>query len=183
MQTPVDRVLVFELDSVRQKERFEALGPQQAIREITGMIRAALLLSERLNITDTMLFDGVYFAHMPPSKLAAALGVHTAELPLTVLCRKQTLKETTHAILSNLGFTWQIEDREMRAAHLLAWTALDGLLSIEPQGALGAFPAPLGAWEASLSSEAKTLLNKVRVLTRRSDVYNLCEEAQPCVSG
>lgn len=172
------RVLVLELDSVRQAERFRAAeSPQQAIREITGMIRMALLVSEHILITDSMLIDGVYFAHMPPEDLAAALGVHSADLPMTVLTAASTLEGAVRSKRRDRAFRWQVEP-ELRKAHWAAWTALGPRLTLEPQGRLAPFTDPSPEWVAQLSPAARAHLAAARALTSRSLFYALSDAAQ-----
>lgn len=71
-----NNIMVFELDSINQASKFGIAGSKAAaIKEITGMIRSALVFSGELLVTDSMLLDGFYFQEIGPHGLASELGV------------------------------------------------------------------------------------------------------------
>jgi len=133
-QPPPRRMLVAELDSLEQATRYaDSHGRvHTAERDLTGMIRTAVLLSETLLVTDSMLFDGAYFMAVGPEGLMHRLGLPGQRLPLVVLSSHRTLRESLTAKLNNHEFIWQLRDRnplglsETRAqeeleAHWLDW--------------------------------------------------------------
>lgn len=165
-------VMILELDSVRQAEYFDkAAHPLEAVSKITGMIRTALLVSEELTITDSMLLDGMYFAHMPPQQLAQALGVHVHDLPLQVLCSDETLDESLKTKWMREDFIWQLRSRlpeERLGSHWAAWTdpVLD--LRIGSFRTMANLPVPDERWAARLSERSRALLDSISITKRRS---------------
>lgn len=110
-----------------------------AERELTGMIRTAILLSETLLVTDSMLLDGAYFLSVGPEGLAHRLGLAGQPLPIVVLTSHPTLRESLAAKRSDPTFTWQVEADGLARAELgreetwLAWVLASesGLFTIE----------------------------------------------------
>lgn len=111
-QAPPRRMLVAELDSLEQATRYLNSNGRihNAERELTGMIRTAVLLSETLLITDSMLFDGAYFMAVGPEGLMHRLGLPGQHLPLVVLSSHRTLRESLTAKLNNHEFIWQLHE-------------------------------------------------------------------------
>ena len=91
-----DLVLVREFDSVEQTLLYERNG-HGATSILLGMLRAAVLLSETVLLTDSMLLDGLFFFVLGPRDVAAALGVSPHELPIRVLARTGSLLDTLRA--------------------------------------------------------------------------------------
>lgn len=171
-RTPVrSRLMLFELDSVRQARR---LGPlwdtgsaasgvgqeslADAVADIIGMIRTSLMIADRLLVTDSMILDGAFFALMPPAQLAESLGCSVHELPLRVLCQEPSLGASLEKKRSNPTFRWQLSsllDAEGLKRHWTAWTAPGLPLRIERYGELGQ-PAREGGFIASEPPEQLT---------------------------
>ncbi len=105
------RILIAELDSMAQRARFDSRPDATALRELTGMVRTAYLLSDRIVVTDAMLLDGIYFMHMTPDRIAVALGVAPYELPMTVLSGFSRLGDALDAKRSARDQIWQTGDR------------------------------------------------------------------------
>ncbi|MBM7829676.1 hypothetical protein JOE59_000381 [Agromyces cerinus] len=105
------RILIAELDSMAQRARFDSRADATAIRELTGMVRTAYLLSDRIVVTDAMLLDGIYFMHMTPDRIAVALGVAPYELPMTVLSGFHRLGDALEAKRSSREQVWQTGER------------------------------------------------------------------------
>ncbi|GAA5035639.1 hypothetical protein ACFQRL_01040 [Microbacterium fluvii] len=166
------RVLVLELDSVQQAARFDkAPSVEAAVHELTGIVRTALLLADRITVTDSMLFDGVYFAHMPPDALAQALGVHSSALPIEVVTSHESLAASLAAKRDNPAFDWQLTPRVTdahAARHWDAWLALEGRVPTTQYRPLPAFSAPDAEWVAALTPAAAALLDSLRGEQRRS---------------
>lgn len=177
--------MILELDTVLQSERFDAVPAAQAVAQITGMIRAALLVSDRILVTDTMILDGVYFAHMPPDALAQALGMTVHELPITVVCgdgasrgtndecRVPTLAQALGSRLSNVAFIWQLHkhlDIDQMKAHWAAWTQPDLPFGREPYGKLEPFRPLDDECRKTLSPAAVGYLEAIEGIVKRSEV-------------
>lgn len=196
-QADPTRVLIAELDSLEQARIFaESPGnPAAAITRITGMLRAALFLSDTVLISDSMLLDGLYFAHVSPSELAATLGVDPHRLPLIVLSSHTDLSLALEQKKANHEFVWQLEETELTEAaieqHWESWTdaAASGSIKIQKWGAVpadsrtGSFigdhqPPHLGA----IPDELKTLLLLGVSAPARSDFFSLLNEARGIAS-
>ncbi|MGN6743389.1 MAG: hypothetical protein ACTHJL_08845 [Amnibacterium sp.] len=110
-------VLVRELDSVEQRLLYDRLGPE-ATDILLGMLRAAVLLSETVLLTDAMLLDGILFQVIGPADLAQALGLPAHRLPLLVLTRSGRLDDAVEA--QRQDPTWSEVARRDRPGHDLA---------------------------------------------------------------
>ncbi|HMR48542.1 MAG TPA: hypothetical protein PKE40_05300 [Arachnia sp.] len=183
----VSRVLILELDSVRQELRFAAhgypdpAGTRQAIAEITGMIRAALLVCDRIMLTDSMLLDGAYFAHMSPADVADALGLPVTDLPLTVVCAGESLSEALSRKQSEDSFESLKElgvDEPRKHRHWELWAAQEFHLQIEGYRDFPPLTPPDPSWRGRLSSEAKNLLAEIELLSRRKPVRGRAKAAR-----
>lgn len=186
------RVLVFELDSERQAARYvDAQSPGDATRDILRIVRTALLVADRIAVTDAMLLDGMFFAHMPPEDLAAALGLHVSELPLEIISTGGSLADTLATKRRDRTFIWQIEqslDRRRRIDHWDAWVAAAGMLRIHTaerfvsrvheDGVESPFRPPNAEWVAGLSDVAQAHLADIRGRAGRSEVHLLSDAVQ-----
>lgn len=100
--------MIFELDSINQASKFGTDASKSAtVKEITGMIRSALVFSGEILVTDSMLLDGLYFQEIGPHGLASELGVSVYDLPLKVIGVAGSLKESLAQKLANPAFVWQ----------------------------------------------------------------------------
>lgn len=176
------RVLVLELDSIRQADRFaDADSVEDAVTELTGVIRTALLLTDRISVTDSMLFDGTYFAHMPPDALAQALGVHASALPIEIIASHDTLAASLRNKRDAVGFEWQSGKhltRDRMARHHEAWVAMEGRISLSRYGAMPDLLPPDPDWLESLTPTAVSLVERIRGERRRSLALAAIAEAQ-----
>lgn len=170
------RVLVLEFDSVRQAERFAAAeDPRDVVTELMGMLRAALLISDRVLLTDSMILDGVFFAHMPPEVLAQALGVPVQDLPITVICSHDSLQASLRAKRRDRTYVWQLDDHlsaNAKRRHFDTWVTTRSLV-LEPYVALAPFRPFDDQWRAGLSRAAQRYLATAVHLTKRSEFVRL----------
>lgn len=195
--------MILELDSTRQARRFLQFGVTAAVAQLTGMIRAALLISDRILVTDAMILDGLYFAHMPPEALAQALGMALHELPISVVCprtpvvegealgrgepgRIMSLGESLADKRSRATFLWQLEDHLKPSeieAHWSDWTRSYLPLELEAYRSMEAFSPPDPRWFESLSPAATEFLDSVGELVIRSVVERHLVEARESAPG
>lgn len=101
------RVLVAELDTIAQKERFERVGPAQACKEITAMLRVGRLLCGKILVTDMMILDGSYFMLLGPEGVMRELGASDGSFPLTVTGSQKSLALGLESRLGNTSTIWQ----------------------------------------------------------------------------
>lgn len=102
------RVLIAELDSLAQAQRFADRGAREAITELSGMLRVGMLISSNVLITDAMLFDGSYFVTLGPDGVLRELGATEARYPLTITGVHATLRAGLQARLENEDFRWSL---------------------------------------------------------------------------
>jgi len=196
-QADASRVFIAELDSLEQARIFaEAPGnPAAAITRITGMIRAALFLSDTVLISDSMLLDGLYFAHVSPLELAATLGVDPHRLPLMVLSSHTDLSLALEQKKANEEFVWQLEASALTALeieeHWASWihAAASGSIQISKWGAV---PAGSRAGNfigdhrppelTAIPKEVELLLLRGVSAPSRSDFFALLDEAKTIAS-
>lgn len=191
------RLLLFELDSVRQAERIgPCLGPNatyalaDAIRDLTGMVRTGLMVADRLLVTDSMILDGAFFLLVPPDRLAGSLGCSVHELPITVLSSRSTLADALKAKQSTSGFKWQLadlfDDPDRLRRHWRQWTSSSLPLELEPYGRHGQAGVSGGfiterpgvGWSEALGKIAADCLKRVIAEPTRSGVEALCTAAK-----
>lgn len=175
------RVLILEFDSMLQAARFDAASsPAEAIEELTGILRTALLVTDRVTLVDSMVFDGMYFAHMPPDALAQALGVHASALPIEILIEKDTLAASLQA-KRDKDFAWQTHGRidpQRREAAWSAWVDMDGRVRTAPYGSMPPLTAPRREWAASLSAPARALLDEIAAELGRTVAVSAIDRAR-----
>lgn len=143
------RILVAELDSVATRRLYEdyAESASQVEARLVGALRLAHLVGGQILVTEAMLFDSRFFAGLTPEDLADLLGTTRHRLPITVLHRAETLRESLDALLDpEGGFRWQLAGG--RAGR--AW--VDQPLS--------------GAWDRWISASEQGRLGMERMLTR-----------------
>ena len=105
------RILIAELDSPAQAQRFAAAGPEKAARavtELTGMLRVGMLVSDSILVTDAMLLDGQYFVTLGPEGVLREVGGSQARYPLTVTGPHATLRDGLRARLEREEFQWSL---------------------------------------------------------------------------
>lgn len=106
------RILIAELDSPAQRARFDSRGSRQAIVELTGMLRAAMLISRTVLVTDAMLLDGSYFVTLGPEGVLREMGANLTGYPLVVTGKFDSLREGLRSRLDNPGFHWSVKGIE-----------------------------------------------------------------------
>lgn len=189
------RVLLLELDSVRQAKRLgplmapgEAKELKDALAGMVGMIRTALMVADELIVTDSMILDGLVFLHMPPTQLAESLGCPVHQLPITVVAEQPTLQASLASKQAKSGFQWQLREALTRAKnadradelirqHWDAWTDPHLPLHVKEYGTSGATPPPGQfitqqpdpQWHRELSETAQWFLERLMKQKRRSD--------------
>ncbi len=179
----VSRVLLLDLDSVKQSERLgpliqhDSAGLKQAICDIMGMIRTALLVSDELLITDSMLLDGIFFALHSPTELAIALDVPIKELPMTFVCEGGSLSNSLKSKRSRPDFEWQLDKygltpQEMER-HWNAWLEFEQTLSFEGYRKSFRLPEPDPRWLNSLPPCARRRWDEMFAVTERSKINKL----------
>lgn len=176
MHASTSEVLVLEFDSVNQAMRFDLQPPRQAINQLTGMLRSALLVSERVILTDSMVLDGTYFGFMSPSRVAMALGTHIEALPLTIICTKGDLRTSLQEKLNNDRFVWQsrrhFDETQLRAQRE-AWCDVAAMLEVKPYKPM---PSPSPAdrrWVETLSEGARAYLARIEAVQERSTFIDI----------
>lgn len=190
------RLLLLELDSVRQAER---LGPSlcrhqgaeplaDAVRDLVGMIRTSLMIADQLLVTDSMILDGAFFALVPPSHLAEALGCSLHELPLTVLSSSATLRGALSDKRDNPEFAWQLSGLlppEHLERHWAAWSDPTLPFRVESYGSHGSPLHPDGFVSrtppSSLTDGVPVVSDFTQLAVKtpsRSAVETLCAEAK-----
>ncbi|MGW8484252.1 hypothetical protein ACWGJP_14060 [Microbacterium sp. NPDC055903] len=108
--TAGSRVLIAELDSPAQAERFrEGEDARQAITELTGMLRTGMLISGTVLVTDAMVLDGAYFVRLGPDGVLRELGVAGTGEPLVITGTAPTLRAGLEARRENPDFAWSLE--------------------------------------------------------------------------
>ncbi|WP_311243188.1 hypothetical protein [Microbacterium sp. WCS2018Hpa-23] len=101
------RMLISELDSPAQRDRFTG-DARQAITELTGMLRIAMLISGEVLVTDAMLLDGEYFMTLGPAGVLRELGGSQSRYPLVVTGRHDSLRAGLDARLADHDFLWSL---------------------------------------------------------------------------
>lgn len=187
---PPARVLIAELDSMEQANIFAGHATEaDAVRTITGMLRAAMMVADRILVTDSMILDGAYFACVSPESLAHLLGVADHDLPITVLSSAATLKDALADKQADPGFEWQLrtlptigDERARRHWELWISASQRGSIDIEPWGApidgplvSGGFltKPPDASWSVTLGQAASRMLTQSLGVPRRSTFLGL----------
>lgn len=103
-----DRIMVAELDSIAQWDLVSSYqAPSQAVTEMSGMLRAALVLGGRVLVTDSMLLDGWYFLSLGPQGVAQQLGLAPTALPFAVIGVGDSLGDSLELKRHDQDFIWQ----------------------------------------------------------------------------
>lgn len=102
------RVLIAELDSPAQSDRFAQRGARTALTELTGMLRIGVLVSSRILVTDAMLLDGAYFVALGPEGVLRELGAAQGRYPLTITGVHASLREGLESRLADPAFRWSL---------------------------------------------------------------------------
>lgn len=175
--TYTGQVLIADLDSPTQRERFvHQSEPGAAIAELTGMIRVARLISERILITDAMLLDGNYFMSLGPAGVLQELGTNRSDFPFIVTGTAPSLRQWLESRLENAEFAWsllELSDRERPSTHLLSrwedWIALteNGTIRYVVQSG----DADMVFGEPPALAGVDQLLAELRDTNRRSDAW------------
>lgn len=108
-EIPGQRSLVFEFDSIQQRQTWHRHGlgasPPRAdaknlTEEFSGMLRVADVLTVEILVTDSQLLDGALFLHHGPVGVRKLMARSTAELPgIVVLGRDRNLAECLRKML------------------------------------------------------------------------------------
>lgn len=106
-------VLVSAADSLTQAGQWIATrgtdgrpGTDPAHVAMIGTLRAATLLADRVLLTEAQVLDGVVLLELGPDRLAHALGVPVADLPLQVTSASPTLAERAAAMTADPSYEW-----------------------------------------------------------------------------
>lgn len=191
------RVLIAELDSIIQCEAYgEGIPPALVSARYVGMIRTALVLSEQLLITDSMLLDGTFFAQYSPFELALLLGAPPHKLPLTVLSSHSKLANSLEAKRENATFLWQLRasglsDQEI-SNHWARWVQASesGAIAIEtysvdvhgPPAGSRFLLSDLPDVVRGFSPNLQILAEKSLLMASRSGLLRLIQEEQSILS-
>lgn len=179
------RVLIAELDSPAQAERFARLGARTATVELTGMLRIGVLVSETVLVTEAMLLDGAYFLALGPEGVLSELGASGVRHPLTITGTSGSLSAGLQSRLDNPGFKWSlpgvVSTSEIPSAIRNRWdewlaAVESGFITYETQSRdlppMRTGPVPIRT-EAALQRVMASGLGDIRF---RSDAWRIIDE-------
>ncbi|WP_460800576.1 hypothetical protein [Microbacterium sp. GXF6406] len=157
------RILIAELDSPAQAQRFSEKGARAAITELTGMLRVGVLVSGSILVTDAMLLDGEYFMTLGPEGVLNELGATRAAFPLTITGPDADLRAGLDRRRRNPDFRWSMaaaRDGQVSREILRRWDAWidlveSGTVRYEQQLSVD---ASLRTGEPPVASEQERLL-------------------------
>lgn len=197
------RVLIAELDSPAQAERFAERGARTATIELTGMLRIGVLVSKTVLVTDAMLLDGSYFMPLGPAGVLRELGASGVRYPLTITGTSASLREGLRARMEDPAFRWSLAElgaaREIPLSIRRRWddwldAVESGFITYEQQPRalppLRLGPAPVrseaartqivttGLGDVRFRSAARRVVDELDLVAgERADVRRWCNDA------
>lgn len=183
------RILIAELDSVSQRERYLEKGHEAATADFTQMLRVGRLVADTVLVTDAMLLDGTYFMRLGPEGVMRALGASDVRFPLTITGPALTLEEGLAHRRSRPGFRWSlldiadpahVPDRVERVWHEWLSFADRGLMVYLPQRQ--SFVVPLLAAPPPVDEDLAASIEVLRTTTLRSEAWQAIDSMAVGVS-
>lgn len=144
------RVMLWELDSVECRRIYDDSATSCAAeRHIVGAIRTAMLVSDCILVTASMLFDSYFFSTVGPHELSIRLGVEIDRLPFIFLAKDSFLSEAKDrgcdpAEAGTYALREELKERLYRRA--FRWQLARG------EGDLCPSPGSVASWEAWLGA-------------------------------
>lgn len=182
--TAASRVLIAELDSPAQHDRFATREARDAIAELSGMLRIGMLISGDVLVTDAMILDGSYFITLGPEGILRELGASSSRYPLVITGPHDSLRAGLDARRADEGFRWslpQIDDaRQVSVDVSRAWDdwirlTEQGVIRYEKQSGMQT-PVRLGELPQHLVGIREQILDSgVASIRRRSEAFAVIE--------